>query len=66
MHWNLEAANQFVLIAIGVFGVVLYFGLLYAGFMEFISRSSKTKGNRRRLRNRAISRRLRAPKVSGD
>jgi hypothetical protein len=64
MHLNWEAANQFVLIAIGLFGLVLYFGLLYAGFTEFISRVSKTKGNKIRSRNRSMPRRLRARKIS--
>ena len=66
MRLDWEAANQFVLVAIGLFGVVLYCGLLYAGFCEFISRISKTKGNKKRSQNRIIARRLRAPKVAGD
>jgi uncharacterized PurR-regulated membrane protein YhhQ (DUF165 family) len=66
MHVDLEAANQFVLIAIGLFGFVLYFGVLYAGFTVFISRISQAKGNKKSSRNRAGSRRLRAPKASGD
>jgi Na+/H+ antiporter NhaD/arsenite permease-like protein len=66
MHWDWEAANQFVLVVIGLFGVVLYFGLLYAGVLEFISRISKTKVNKKHSQNRHIARRLRAPKVSGD
>jgi hypothetical protein len=48
MHLDWEAANQFVLIAIGLFGVVLYLAVLYAGLIELISRISKTKGNKKR------------------
>jgi hypothetical protein len=66
MHLDLETVNQGVLVAVGLFGVVLYFALLYAGFIEFMSGISKTKGNKCRSRNRAQSRRLRGPKVSGD
>jgi hypothetical protein len=66
MPLDAEAANQFVLVAIGLFGAVLYFGLLYAGFIEFMSRISKTKGNKSRSRNRAMSRRLPGPNVSGN
>jgi len=66
MPLDSEAVNQFVLVVIGLFGVLLYFGLLYAGFIEFMSRISKTRGNRIRSRNRVTSRRLRGPKVSGD
>jgi hypothetical protein len=66
MHLDLEVVNQFVLVAVGLFGVVLYFALLYAGFIEFMSRISTTKGNKSHSRNRRTSRGLRAPKVSGD
>ena len=38
---NYEAWNGYVLIAIGLFGVLLYIGLLYAGLVEFIGRISK-------------------------
>lgn len=62
---NYEAWNRYVLVAIGLFGVLLYVGLLYAGFTEFRSRLSKSSKNKNRSRNRAKPRRLRNPKISG-
>ena len=62
---NYEAWNRYVLAAIGVFGALLYIGLLYAGFTEFRSRLSKGRKNKNRFRTRAMPRRLRNPKVSG-
>jgi hypothetical protein len=60
-----EAWNRYVLVAIGLFGVLLYIGLLYAGFVEFRSGLSKGRKNKNRSKNRVTSRRLRSPKVSG-
>jgi len=55
---NYEAWNRYVLASVGLFGVLLYCGLLYAGFVEFRSRFSRSGKNRnrkqiaaRRLRN---------------
>jgi len=62
---NYEAWNRCVLAAIGLFGVLLYCGLLYAGFIELRSRISKNNSNKKRSRNRITTRRLRNPKVSG-
>ena len=62
---NYEAWNRYVLLAIGLFGLLLYIGLLYAGFTEFRSRLSKSNSNKRRSQNRIATRRLRNPKVSG-
>jgi hypothetical protein len=62
---NYEAWNRFVLVAIGVFGVLLYIGLLYAGVVEIRSRLSKGRKDKNRSLNRVTSRRLRNPKVSG-
>ena len=61
----MEALNGYVLVAVGVFGVVMYVGLLYVGFIEFKSRLSKESKNRNRRRNGMASRKLRNPKVSG-
>jgi hypothetical protein len=36
-----ESANQCVLIAIGLFAVFLYCGLIYAGLSDFVLRLSK-------------------------
>ena len=60
---NYEAWNRYVLMAIGLFGVLLYIGLLYAGFCEFMSRLSKSKREKKRSRNRLTARRLRGGKV---
>ena len=38
---NYEALNGYVLMVIGLFGALLYIGLLYAGLAEFIGRISK-------------------------
>ena len=63
---NYEAWNRYVLAAIGLFGVLLYVGLLYVGFVEFRSRISKNNSNKKRSRDRITTRRLRNPKISGD
>lgn len=63
---NYEAWNRYVLVVIGLLGVLLYVALLYAGFVEFRSRLSKSRKNRRRTRSRVMLRRLRTPKISGD
>lgn len=62
---NYEAWNRYVLVAIGLFGVLLYIGLLYAGFTEFRSRVSKNGNSKKRSRHRVTGRRLRNPKASG-
>ena len=56
-----DAWNRYVLVAIGLFGVLLYIGLLYAGFTELRSRISKNNSNEKRFRNRVRSRKLRNP-----
>lgn len=61
---NYEAWNRYVLMAIGLFAVLLYIGLIYAGAAELMSRRSKSKRNRKHLRNRAIARTVRDAKVS--
>ena len=70
LHWsmqvNYEAWNQYVLMGIGLFAVLLYVGLLYAGFAEFMSRVSKRSKNKKRPRSRVPARRLRNPKVPGS
>ena len=40
---NLEMLNRYVLAAIGLFAVLLYFGVVYAGFSEFVSRLRKRR-----------------------
>lgn len=65
MHLDFEVLNDYVLGAIGLFGGVLYFGLLYAGFIEFKSRISGSNSNRKRSGNRVAPRRLRKSKLSG-
>jgi len=58
---NYEAWNRYVLVAIGVFGALMYVGLLYAGFIEFRARFSRSSKNRNRKRD--PSRRLRNQKL---
>ena len=60
---NYEAWNRYVLMAIGLFAVLLYVGLVYAGFVEFMSRVSKSSKNKKR--NRATGRRFRNSKIPG-
>ncbi len=61
---NYEAWNRYVLVAIGLFGLLLNCGLLYAGFIEFKARISKKSGNGKRSRSRVIARKLRNSKAS--
>ena len=62
---NYEAWNRYVLGAIGLFGALLYIGLLYAGFTQFRSGFFKGRRNKNRSRNRVTPCRLRNSKVSG-
>ncbi len=62
---NYEAWNRYVLMAIGLFAVVLYIGLIYAGFVEFMSRISKSSKDKKHSRNRVTPGRLRNPKTWG-
>lgn len=63
---NYEAWNRYVLTAIGLFAVLLYGGLLYAGIAEFRSRLSQPEKSNKRSRNRLTARGLRNGKASGD
>ena len=63
---NYEAWNRYVLVAIGLFAVLLYVGLIYAGFAEFMSRMSKSGKHKKRSRSRVSAPRLRNPKVPGS
>lgn len=62
---NYEAWNRYVLMAIGVFAVLLYIGLIYAGAAGLMSRISKSKTKRKRSSHRVMARTLRGPKASG-
>ena len=59
---NLEALNRYVLVIIGLFGVLVYLVMVVAGFSELISRMPKAKGQRKRSKVRAD--RLRSVKKS--
>jgi hypothetical protein len=50
---NLETLNRYVLAAIGLFALVLYLAMMYAGVADFISRMPKHSAGRKRpkLRN---------------
>jgi hypothetical protein len=65
VDFDYEAWNRYVLVIIGVFGTLLYLGLMYAGFHEFRTRLSKPK-SRKNGRNQANPRRLRNSKASGN
>jgi hypothetical protein len=62
---NYEVWNRYVLVAIGLFGVLLYCGLVYAGFIEFRTRISKSSGQKKRPRKKLLAQRTRDPKISG-
>ena len=59
---NYEALNQYVLAAIALFAVLLYIGLVCAGFTEFMARISKRGNPKKRSRNRGTARGLRKAK----
>ena len=63
---NYEAGNRYVLMAIGLFAALLYVGLIYAGFAEFMSCISKGSKHKKRSRSRVSAPRLRNPKVPGS
>lgn len=61
---NYETLNRYVLIAIALFAMLLYIGLIYAGFAEFTARISKRGNRKKRSRNRGATRGLRNSKRS--
>jgi hypothetical protein len=61
---NYEALNQYVLIAIALFAVLLYIGLVCAGFAEFMTGIPKRADRKKRSRNRRETRELRNGKRS--
>ena len=63
---NYEALNRAVLIAIALFAALLYIGLVYAGFAEFIAGIPKRANHRKRSRNRRATRGLRNGKGQSD
>jgi hypothetical protein len=63
---NYEAWNRYVLATVGVFGVLLYCGLVYAGFIEFRARISKRSGHKKRPRKKLMAQRMRDTKISED
>jgi hypothetical protein len=62
---NYEAWNRYVLIAIGLFAMFLYVGLLYAGLVELMSRLPKGKNSKKGSGDRVTARKIGNPKVSG-
>lgn len=62
---NYEAWNGYVLMAIGLFAVLLYVGLIYAGFAEFMSRISKNSKSKKRSRSRLQGSQTAEPEGSG-
>jgi hypothetical protein len=67
LYWRLvsyEALNQYVLIAIALVAVLLYIGLICAGFAEFMKAIAKRTNRKKRSRNRRETRGLRNAKRS--
>jgi hypothetical protein len=67
LYWrlvNYEALNQYVLIAIALLAVLLYIGLICAGFAEFMRAIPKRSNRKKRSRNRRETRGLRNAKRS--
>ena len=44
---DLETLNRYVLAAVGLLAALVYFGMVYAGFSEFISRLPKRRDRRK-------------------
>ncbi len=59
---NYEMLNRYVLMAIALFAALLYVGLLWAGFTEFMARISKKGNQKKRLRKGGATRGLRNAK----
>jgi len=59
-----EALNQYVLITIALFAVLLVIGLVYASFAQLIACISKKVHRKKRSRNRRETRGLRNAKRS--
>ena len=55
---NLEALNRYVLVAVGLFAVLLYLAMLYVGLSELISRMPKRARGRKRPKDSRATRRL--------
>ena len=56
---NLDSLNRYVLAVIGAFAVLLYAGVLYAGFVEFRAHTSKRRGRKKGFRKARAGRSLR-------
>jgi hypothetical protein len=59
---NYETLNRDVLIAVVLFAVLLYVGMVCAGFAEFMARISKRGNCKKCSRNRGTARGLRKAK----
>jgi hypothetical protein len=55
---NLEAMNRYVLVIIGLFAALLYVGMVFAGFSEFLSGLPRRGRRRKRSRTSGASRKL--------
>jgi hypothetical protein len=61
---NLEVLNAYVLGAIGLFAICLYFALIVSGFADLRSRLSKVGIRKKLLKNRKAAHRWRNSKRS--
>ena len=59
-----EALNRYVLMAIGLFALLLYLGVIWAGFAEFIVRMASSGESKKDSGRRGTPRRLRSVKRS--
>jgi hypothetical protein len=61
---NYEALNRYVLIAIALFAVLLYIGLVCAGFAQFIAGIRRRASRKKRTHNPRETRGIRNAKRS--
>ena len=59
---NYETLNRYVLLAIGLFALLLYISMVYAGLAEFMAGRSKRTNRKERFCNRGAARGLRNAK----
>lgn len=61
---NLVLVNRYVLMAVGLFALLLYFALVYAGFADFSARLSESGSRRKASRRQKAGRGVRKEEMS--